>query len=88
MNIEYWKRSQVTGKKYDYFSESIIRIINLKQAMSYLSNGAELMDIYTSRNRKTNDPVLVFVFNKNEKLQELYDLWCKHKLEIKDFDIE
>lgn len=83
MDTEYWKRSQVTGKKYNYFSKDIIRIVNLKQSMAFISNGAELLDIYTSRDRKTNEPILVFVFNR-ESTKELFVKWCNHELEIKD----
>lgn len=80
---EYWKRSPVTGKKYNYFGDEIVRIGNIYQSMAYISNGAELIDIYTSKNRKTGDPILIFVFNRNSTKQ-LYDLWCKHELEIKE----
>ncbi len=51
--------------------------------MAYISNGAELIDIYTSTNRKTGEPMLVFVFGK-EKTKELYDAWCRHELTIRD----
>lgn len=83
MADDFWKRSQVTGKRYNYFSSDIIRIVNLAQAMAYISNGAELIDIYTSTNRKTGEPMLVFVFGK-EKTKELYDAWCRHELTIRD----
>lgn len=86
MSIEnpiYIKRSQVTGKKYDYFGSDIIRIVNIYQAMAYISNGAEVIDIYTSYERETNKPILVFVFNK-EQTKPLFDAWCKHELEIKN----
>lgn len=78
--VSFIKRSQVTGKKYDYFSDQIVRVLNLKQAMAYLNFGVELLDIYTSRD-KEDRPVLVFVFDR-ESSREAYDLWCKHKLEI------
>lgn len=80
---EYWKRSPVTGKKYNYFGDEIVRIGNIYQSMAYISNGAELIDIYTSKNRITGDPILIFVFNRNSTKQ-LYDLWCKHELDIKE----
>lgn len=83
MGTEFWKRSPVTGKKYDYFSNDIVRLVNLQQCMAYISNGAELIDIYTSRDRKTNQPVLVFVFDR-QSTKELYDAWCKRELKIKD----
>lgn len=80
---EYWKRSPVTGKKYNYFSDDIVRIGNIYQSMAYISNGANPIDIYTSRNRKTGEPILIFVFDRNDTKQ-LYDLWCRHELEIKE----
>lgn len=83
MAIEYWKRSPVTGKKYNYFGDDILRIVNLRQSMAYLSNGAKLLDVYTSKNRATNEPMLVFVFDK-DSTKELYDAWCRHELDIKD----
>lgn len=82
METKYFKRSQVTGKIYDYFSDDVVRIGNLYQSMAYISNGGELLDIYTSRNRRTNDPILIFVFDRGS-VKELYDLWCKHELKIK-----
>ena len=51
--------------------------------MAFISNGAELLDIYTSRDRKTNEPILVFVFNR-ESTKELFVKWCNHELEIRD----
>ena len=83
METKYYKRSQVTGKTYEYFSDDVVRIGNLYQSMAYISNGAELLDIYTSRNRRTNDPILIFVFQR-ESVKELYDLWCKHELKGSD----
>ena len=86
-HISYIKRSPVTGKKYDYFSKDIIRIVNLMQAMAYISNGAEVIDIYTSKDLKTEKPILIFVFNR-EATKQLYDAWCKHELEIKHEDVD
>lgn len=80
---EYIKRSAVTGKKYDYFSKDYVRIVNPRQSMAYLSNGAELIDIYTSRDRTTGKPILIYVFTR-ESTKELYDAWCNHELEIVD----
>lgn len=51
--------------------------------MAFISNGAELLDIYTSRDRKTNEPILVFVFDR-ESTKDLFAAWCRHELEIKD----
>ena len=51
--------------------------------MAYISHKVELIDIYTSRDKKTNEPILIFVFDR-ESSQEAYDLWCDHKLYIKE----
>ena len=81
--VSYMKRSPVTGKRYNYFGQDIIRIVNLMQAMAYLSNGAEVIDIYTSQDKDTGKPILIFVFNR-EQTKPLFDAWCKHELEIKN----
>ena len=79
MDDEFIKRSQVTGKRYDYFSKDVVRILNIDQAAMYIKNDVELIDIYTSQDRNTGKNVLVFVFDKNSS-KECYDLWCKRKL--------
>ncbi len=86
MATEFWKRSYVTGKTYDYFSNNIVRILNLKQAMAFISNGAELIDIYTTKDRKSGESVLLFVFDK-DSTKDLYELWLRHELDIKDNDL-
>ena len=78
MADEYWKRSSVTGKKYNYFSNDIVRILNIDQAAAYLKHDVELIDIYTSYDKNKKN-ILVFVFDKNSS-KECYDLWCKHEL--------
>ena len=80
MAEQYIKRSQVTGKKYDYFSKDVVRILNIDQAAAFIKHDADLIDIYTSQDRKTGKNVLVFVFQR-ESTKDLYDLWCKHELE-------
>lgn len=74
------KISRLTGIKYNVFTS--VSILNIAQVMAYLDNGAIPLDIYVSRNRDGN-PCLVFVFDRNST-QNLYDLWCKHELIIKD----
>lgn len=69
--------SQSTGKTYA--PGKAVRILNQLQAASYIAHGAELLDIYTSRNFETGRPMLVYIFNR-EATAELYDLWCKHEL--------
>jgi len=73
---EYWKVSEITGKKYNLFD--IIRILNVKQAAYYSANGLELIHIECSADRKTGEPVYVFYFNR-EDTKIVYDQWCKKK---------
>lgn len=70
-------RSQTTGK--EYIPGKAVRILNQLQAASYMAHGAELLDIYTSRNFETGRPMMVYIFNREATL-ELYDKWCKHEL--------
>lgn len=69
--------SQTTGKSYS--PSNVVRIINYRQSAAYMSHGAELLDIYPSKDFKTNEPILVYIFDRSATT-ELYDLWCKHEL--------
>lgn len=85
--------SDVTGKTYSV--ESMVRIVNPKQAATYMANGIVPIDIYPSdcQSDKSLPPdyKLVFLFERNDKTREAFRLWCEHKLgrpgdnkEIKD----
>ena len=50
----------------------------MKQAYLYLRNDAKLLDILYSG---TKVDALVFVFEKNEQLKKLYELWNQHELQ-------
>lgn len=76
---EYYKVSPITGKRYNLFS--VVRILNLYQVRAYLRVGMEVMDIEISEDRETHKPIVVFLFDK-EATKEVYDLWCKHELEV------
>lgn len=69
--------SNLTGDMY-YLSD-VVRIINTKQATLYCKHGAKLLDLYTSIDAKTGNPILVFIYNRKDT-QDLYDAWCKHEL--------
>mgnify|MGYP007104057047 CR=1 FL=1 len=69
--------SYTTGKSYS--PSDVVRIINFRQAAAYLAHGAELLDIYPSKDFKTGEPLLVYIYNRKETTP-LYDLWCKHEL--------
>lgn len=55
-----------------------IRILNLKQVIYYLENNAQLLDVCVMQDRYTNDPVLGFIFNK-EDTAEIYERWKEIK---------
>ncbi len=61
-----------------YQTDSVAYIANMKQAYLYLRNGARLLDILYF---DTKADALVFVFEKNENLRELYKKWNNHELE-------
>jgi hypothetical protein len=71
-------RSQTTGK--EYVANEVVRIVNQLQAASYMAHGAELLDIYCSRDFKTNRPMMVYIFNR-AATTPLYDAWCNHTLD-------
>lgn len=74
--VSYMKRG-ITGKKYDYFSKDVVRILNIRQSIWYFENGVELLDIYLSQ-REDGEKILVFVFDK-ESSKPYYDLWCQRR---------
>lgn len=69
--------SDTTGKRYS--PSDVVRIVNFRQAAAYIKNGAQLLDIYASKDFKKDELLLVYIFNRKETTQ-LYDLWCKHEL--------
>lgn len=64
----------------EYYAKDAIRILDPKQAALYWNNHVEPLDIYPSRDYKTNKALIVFVFKRDET-KEVFDLWCKHELE-------
>ena len=61
----------------EYDQTCALYITNTKQAMLYLRNDAKILDILYC---DTKNNSLVFVFEKNAHIKELYDLWNKHEL--------
>ena len=70
--------SQITGKSYA--PSEVVRIVNQLQAATYMAHGAELLDVYCSRDYKTHRPLLVYIFNR-AATTPLYDAWCTHDLD-------
>lgn len=69
--------SETTGLKYD--PREMVRIVNQKQCALYMMHGASLYDIYATNDYKTGEPILVYLFSKNET-GELYRKWNKREL--------
>lgn len=67
--------SKITNLEYN--PDKVVYIANMKQSYLYLRNGARLLDILYS---DTKANALVFVFEKNEQLKKLYELWNQHEL--------
>ena len=82
MADEYWKRSPVTGRKYDYFSKDVIHILNLAQADFYMNErGIMPLDIMLSDDRKRpGKKVVLFCFSK-EETKDAYIAWCEREHE-------
>ena len=71
-------KSSVTGRMYD--PNKSVRIINMQQLAAYMANGVTLLDIYISKDYKTERPILVGIVDKEESY-ESYKLWCDHRLD-------
>ena len=71
-------QSFVTGRMYD--PNKSVRIINMQQLAAYMANGVTLLDIYISKDYKTERPILVGIVDKEESY-ESYKLWCDHRLD-------
>lgn len=66
--------SEVTGK--DYYPSKCIRLVNIRQCCTYMQLGLKPLDIYPSIDFKTNSPVLVMIFDREES-KPAYDRWCE-----------
>lgn len=70
--------SRLLNKYYD--SDKVVYLVNMLQVARYMKNGAEqyLVDILYDKAKKAD--TLVFVFEKNQVIQELYRKWNAHEL--------
>lgn len=55
-----------------------IPILNPKQAAFYWSRGIEPIDIYPSVDSRTNTPIIVFLFNRDQT-HALYKEWLDRR---------
>lgn len=70
--------SEVTGKTYD--PSKAVRILNSLQCAKYMKNHCYPVDIYPSIDFKTGQDVLVYIFERTDENQKLYQMWCDHTL--------
>lgn len=80
MGTEFIKRSPITGRKYDYFSKDILRIVNFEQSFFYIEEYNIIpLDIILSDDRqRPGKKIVLFLFDKNET-KEAYAAWCTRK---------
>lgn len=68
--------SNLSGKKY--YSEDVWYIPNMQQNYKYLNSGkaySSLVDIVCGKDGK-----LIFVWEKNKTMKDLYNAWCNREL--------
>jgi hypothetical protein len=74
------KFSKLLNTYYD--SDKVVYLTNMCQVYKYLNTSedvaSDLVDILYSGTRKD---CLVFVFNKSQTIQDLYQKWKEHKLD-------
>ena len=74
---EFFRRSKLTGKKYNVFDPDIVRIINMQQVAYYISQDVMPLDVYVSQDKKDeNKRILVYLYDKKDTV-EVFDRWCR-----------
>lgn len=69
-------KSDFTGKSYD--PNKCCRIVNMMQLAFYMDNDVELLDLYVSKDYRTQKPILVGVVGKEDSYGS-YQKWCDNK---------
>lgn len=64
----------------DYTSKEVVRIVNIKQQIFYVSSGVYPIDVYTSYDERNDRKIIVMIFLKSDTL-EVYQKWCDYDLE-------
>lgn len=77
--------SDLTGK--EYYPHQVFRIVNILQAIFYMSKNVLPLDIYPSLDYKTNKPILVFIYAKKDTT-EVYKQWCDRKVNWEELQNE
>lgn len=72
--------SKILNKWYEADDGNVVYVTNILQVQKYLKNGAseELVDILFTDTRREDS--LVFVFQKTQRIKELYKKWNAHEL--------
>lgn len=85
--VSFIKRSPITGRKYDYFGDDVIRLVNFEQAFFYIEEkGIIPLDIVLSDDRQRRGrKIVLFLFSKAETW-EAYAEWCnrEHNKEVSE----
>lgn len=68
--------SDYRNKKYQ--TTGTVRLLNSKQAAFYWSHGVEPLDIYLSKNFETGEPIIVYIFSREDS-KPLYERWLAEK---------
>ena len=64
---------------FSYNTNDVVRIKNPKQRDLYLMNGIMPKDIYTIIDEKTDEKILIYIFEKDDT-REAYEKWCNYEL--------
>ena len=75
----YYRRSRLTGRKYNIFDRNIVRILNMQQVAFYLTQDLVPLDVCVSED-KNGKNILVFLYYKDET-KDAYDRWRNRDLE-------
>lgn len=80
--VSYIKRSPITGRKYDYFDDDVVRLLNFEQSFFYIEEmGIIPLDIVLSDDRnRPGKKVVLFLFSRQET-KDAYSAWCNRKHE-------
>lgn len=64
----------------DYKIGEACRVSNPRLQALYIRKNVEILDIFDTEDIYTGDPVVCMYFKKDERTDELYELWKKHEL--------
>lgn len=80
--MEFYRRSALSGEKYDVFDKDIIKILNPLQSAFYVSRSVPILDVRLSKDN-LDRPILVYLFRRSQT-KEVFDEWCLQKEKERD----